>query len=159
MGLLAHAIGLAGLAGGQAGDLAGARRCPDQASLERLEAQKTGALFVTSVQIGARVAGADQIEIDAVSRFARDAGLAFQIFDDLLDACADAGVLGKNVQQDGGKTTFGTLMSRPAAEALALERCRTALRAVEDLRRQHQGMAAFLDAMIDGYRQQAGGPP
>lgn len=154
--LLANTIGLAGLAGGQAGDLAGAPGCRDQESLERMEAQKTGALFVTSVQMGARIAGATQVEVDALSRFARDAGLAFQIFDDLLDACADAGALGKDVHQDGSKTTFGTLMSRAAAEALALERCRTALRAVADLRRQHQGLAAFLDAMIDGYRRQAG---
>jgi geranylgeranyl diphosphate synthase, type II len=158
VGLLAEAIGLNGLAGGQAGDLAGVTAHHDQHSLERMEVQKTAALFVTSARIGARIAGAGEAEVEALSRYARDAGLAFQIFDDLLDTFGNGTAIGKDVQQDGDKATFSSVMGRPAAEALALERCRSALGAVANLRRHHHGLAAFLEVIIDAYHRQTGAP-
>lgn len=154
--LLADAIGLDGLAGGQASDLAGAARDHDRAGLERMEAQKTGTLFVASVQIGARLARADEAEVEALCHYARHTGLAFQIFDDLLDRCADGAAVGKDVEQDVDKSTFGSVMDRGAAEALAFERCRAALAAVVHLRRSHHVLAAFLEVMIDAYRGQSG---
>ena len=155
VGLLADAIGLNGLAGGQASDLAATSSHHDRESLERMEAQKTGTLFVTSVRIGARVAGADPAEVDAVSRYARHAGLAFQIFDDLLDTFGDGAAIGKDVEQDTRKATFSSLMDRRAAEALALERCRSALGAVVNVHRQHHVLAAFLEVIIEAYRKQS----
>lgn len=156
--LLADTIGLNGLAGGQASDLAGTSSHHDRESLERMEAQKTGILFVTSVRMGARVAGAGPAEVDAVSRYARHAGLAFQIFDDLLDKFGDGAALGKDVRQDTRKATFSSLMDRRAAEALALDRCRSAQGAVMDLHRQHHVLAAFLEVIIEAYRNQSGSP-
>lgn len=156
VGMLADAIGPSGLAGGQASDLRGGASIHDRESLERMESKKTATLFVTSVRIGARVARADEAEVEALSRYAGHAGLAFQIFDDLLDTFGDAAALGKDVEQDGDKPTFSSVMGRGAAEALALERCRSALRAVVNARRQHPVLAAFLEVMMDGYRRQSG---
>ncbi len=156
VGILAEAIGLSGLAGGQASDLRGAASIHDRESLERMESQKTGTLFVTSVRIGARVARADEAEVEALSRYAGHTGLAFQIFDDLLDTFGDGAVLGKDVEQDSQKPTFSSVMDRSAAEALALERCHTALRALRGSRRQHPLLAAFLEVMIEAYRKQSG---
>jgi geranylgeranyl pyrophosphate synthase len=106
--------------------------------------------------MGARAAAARPADVEALSRYARHAGLAFQIFDDLLDACADGAATGKDANQDTGKSTFGTVMDHRAAEALALERCRQAMAALVHLRRPPHTLAAFLKVIIDGYQRQAG---
>jgi geranylgeranyl diphosphate synthase, type II len=150
--MLAEAIGLGGLAGGQSSDLEIAASHPDRESLERMELQKTGALFVVAVRIGARIAGAGARETAALCCYARHAGLAFQVFDDLLDSFGDGAAIGKDLHQDDDKATLSNVMGRRAAEALALQSCRTAMAAAAEVGRQHHPLEAFLQVMIDAYR-------
>jgi farnesyl diphosphate synthase len=112
--LLARASGIGGMAGGQMLDLeaegrfAPAGRALRAASIERLQAMKTGALLAAACEAGAVLGKAKPEERAALQTYARAFGLAFQIADDLLDAEGDANLAGKRVGKDEtrGKATI-----------------------------------------------------
>ncbi|MEM9291402.1 MAG: polyprenyl synthetase family protein [Acidobacteriota bacterium] len=118
---LADAIGSGGLIGGQALDLTSS---PEELDLERLEyihSHKTGALFLAAGEIGAMAADARRRDLEIISRYAKNLGLAFQISDDLLDVTADSDQTGKDSGQDEGKVTFVKLLGVEGAQALTQE--------------------------------------
>ncbi len=82
---IGHAIGAAGLVGGQAFDLEAENKEVDLATVEYIHVRKTGALILTAIRVGARAAGAKGTELRRVSRYGEFLGLAFQIADDILD--------------------------------------------------------------------------
>jgi geranylgeranyl diphosphate synthase type II len=118
---LAAAIGSDGLIGGQALDLLAK---PDEMSLDLLEyihSHKTGALFMAAAELGAMAADARRRDLEVVSRFAKNLGLAFQISDDLLDVLGTPEETGKDVGQDAAKVTFVKLLGVEGAQALEAE--------------------------------------
>jgi geranylgeranyl diphosphate synthase type II len=140
--LVAEAAGAAGMVGGQAIDLAAdpahanhAGRHADRLDAEALSdmhARKTGALIRASVLAGAVMGGAADPIIDALDRYARDIGLAFQIVDDVLDVEGASVDLGKTAGKDAasGKPTYVSLYGLEGAKSRAgacLERARAAL--------------------------------
>jgi heptaprenyl diphosphate synthase len=58
-------------------------------------ADKTGSLVATSARFGAGFAGVDEALVAALTAFAEEVGVAFQLSDDLLDIVSEAGVSGK----------------------------------------------------------------
>ncbi|HEV7892304.1 MAG TPA: farnesyl diphosphate synthase [Pyrinomonadaceae bacterium] len=123
--LLARASGTpAGMVAGQAHDLsAEARADVTGGELELIHRRKTGALIAASARAGALVAGARESDAEAVTRYALDLGLLFQITDDLLDVTASAADLGKTPGKDARsqKATYPALYGLEAARALARE--------------------------------------
>lgn len=93
---LMEAAGAGGMVGGQWLDLLGEGRTLTEAELDELHRHKTGALLVASLLTGAAAAGARDGTLEALERYGRGIGLAFQVADDILDATQDAGTLGKN---------------------------------------------------------------
>ncbi len=69
---------------------------------------KTAALLSASCRLGGIIAGASSLKKEALSRFGRDVGIAFQVADDTLDYLADQKQLGKALGQDlkEGKLTL-----------------------------------------------------
>ncbi len=69
---------------------------------------KTSALFKACAEVGAIAAGASNETIESLAKFAWDAGIAFQIVDDVLGITADESKLGKPVGSDirEGKKTI-----------------------------------------------------
>lgn len=67
---------------------------------------KTASLIRTSARLGAMTGGAGQDTIEAVSDWAWEMGLVFQLADDVLDFVADEGWLGKPAGSDIGEGTF-----------------------------------------------------
>ena len=122
--LLAHASGSRGMAGGQAIDLASVGKPLEQAELELMHALKTGALIRAAVMLGA-LAGqplsAD--ERTGLDRFAKRAGLLFQVVDDILDCTASTATLGKTAGKDeaADKPTYVALLGLERARAYAEE--------------------------------------
>ncbi len=128
--LLASAVGLDGLIGGQAADLLATDRQVSFEMLERIHRGKTGALFVASAVAGARTAGAGADQQQWLTAFAKNLGLAFQIVDDLLDVEGDPAATGKAARGDLRKTTFVSFSGVAGARQLATELCQTADRAL-----------------------------
>jgi farnesyl diphosphate synthase len=117
---LARASGAEGMVLGQALDIAAetAARPLTLEEITALQAGKTGALIRFSAEAGAILAGADPAPL---RRYATALGLAFQIWDDVLDVTGDAAVTGKAVGKDAaaGKATFVSLLGLEPAKARA----------------------------------------
>jgi geranylgeranyl diphosphate synthase, type II len=128
------AIGSNGIIAGQYCDLRpDAGDDPELPRILQMYGQKTGALFVASVEAGARIARVDESWIDAVRQFAAHLGLAFQIFDDLLDRLGDEQDAGKDIGQDQDKSTLVSCMGSGRARVEASNRVLSAARALEPL--------------------------
>ena len=113
--VLAEAVASEGMIGGQIIDMRGEKESLDFETLLKLHSKKTGALIMASAKLGCLAAGVDDTDprYKAAEEYASAIGLAFQIIDDILDATADASVLGKNTGVDAtrNKTTFLSFMS------------------------------------------------
>ena len=76
---------------------------PETHTVEKLDfihAHKTGDLFRLAIVSGARIAGADEKQIEEFEKFAQNFGLAFQIADDILDVISDFKTMGKTLGKD-----------------------------------------------------------
>ncbi len=118
---LSMAGGMAGMAGGQAIDLASVGKQLTQNELEQMHRLKTGALLRTAVQIGAIAIDLNEQEKKSLDVFASVLGLAFQVVDDVLDASSDSQTLGKTAGKDAAanKPTFVSLMGLDGAREFA----------------------------------------
>ncbi|HET7359965.1 MAG TPA: farnesyl diphosphate synthase [Rhodanobacteraceae bacterium] len=115
---LGAACGSAGMAGGQALDLAAVGASLDLAGLERMHARKTGALIRAAVRLGALAAGCrDAATLHALQRYAHAVGLAFQVRDDILDVEGATEVIGKTAGKDAAhaKPTFPSILGMRAS--------------------------------------------
>ena len=122
--LLAHASGSHGMAGGQAIDLGAVGQALNQPELELMHTLKTGALIRAAVMLGALSGEALSDEArDALDRFAKRAGLLFQVVDDILDCTASTATLGKTAGKDAAaeKPTYVSLLGLERAREFAAE--------------------------------------
>ena len=124
VGLLARSAGHAGMAGGQAIDLASIGRGLDEAELRDMHRRKTGALLQASVMMGAACGHATAATESALSDYGWAIGVAFQVVDDILDVTQSAATLGKTAGKDqsDNKPTYVSVLGLDAArrEAQAL---------------------------------------
>jgi geranylgeranyl pyrophosphate synthase len=126
--LVAEAVSSRGMVGGQMEDLEATGQVAAAAGdpsvrLERIHAHKTGCLLRAAVELGAVLAGVDDVARRRYARFGAALGLAFQVADDILDATATAAELGKSPGKDAaaGKLTFVTLYGLDRARARLAE--------------------------------------
>ena len=122
--LLAHASGSRGMAGGQAIDLAAVGKPLEQPELELMHSLKTGALIRAAVLLGALTgAPLTSQQREQLDRFAKRAGLLFQVVDDILDCTASTATLGKTAGKDeaAAKPNYVGLLGLDAARAYAGE--------------------------------------
>jgi farnesyl diphosphate synthase len=121
--LLARSAGHAGMAGGQAIDLASIGLALDETSLRDMHRRKTGALLQASVLMGAACGTADTRAWRALADYGAAIGLAFQVVDDILDVTQASETLGKTAGKDlhHNKPTYVSLLGLAAAGRFAHE--------------------------------------
>ncbi len=141
--LLAEAVGSEGLIGGEVEDLLATESSISFEALELIHRWKTGSLFVAAAAAGALTAGARAEQVGALSAYAKNLGLAFQIVDDLLDVEGDPAETGKPRLADARKTTFVSFSGIEGARALARELCETATTALEPFGQRAESLRAL----------------
>lgn len=127
------AAGPDGMGGGQALDLESEDKQISMETMKKIHLGKTGALFRASIRSGAILGGASEEALEALTVYADNFGLAFQITDDILDVVGDEAVIGKPVGSDekNHKSTYVTLTSLEEAQRLAQEAVDTAIAALQ----------------------------
>ncbi len=132
---IAVAAGSRKLIAGQVADLEAEGRNIDMMGLRYIHENKTAAILTTSVRVGAMSAGANPKDLDAITKFGRALGLAFQIIDDILDVTQTSEKLGKSAGKDAAakKATY------PAVIGLKKSR----LEAKRLTRRAHNALSIF----------------
>ncbi len=131
---LAQASGSMGMVGGQVVDIESEGQPDvDFATLEYIHTHKTGALIRASVRIGAIAAGATPSQLEALTRYGTDVGLAFQIADDILDITGTIEEIGKDVGSDvaRGKKTYPAFVGLEESRLRARELSEAAVRALD----------------------------
>jgi farnesyl diphosphate synthase len=121
--LLARAAGHAGMAGGQAIDLASIGLPLGEHALRDMHHRKTGALLQASVLMGAACGRIDAKAWDALAAYGDALGLAFQVVDDILDVTQVSETLGKTAGKDldNNKPTYVSVLGLEAARRHADE--------------------------------------
>lgn len=140
LGRLGRTVGAAGLVGGQVLDLESEGKSDVTVeTLKFIHIHKTGALLETSVVSGAMLAGASPEDIQRLSRYAQNIGLAFQIVDDILDITATQEELGKTAGKDerAQKATYPSLWG------------------IEESQKQAQTLIDEAIAQLDSYGEKA----
>ena len=134
--VLARASGHAGMAGGQAIDLASVGLPLTEDQLRQMHRLKTGALLHASVVMGASCGNASDAALAALGRYGEAVGLAFQVVDDVLDVTADSATLGKTAGKDAAhdKPTYVSLMGLERSQQYARDLLAQALAALDDSR-------------------------
>jgi len=123
--LLARSAGHAGMAGGQAIDLASIGQPLSEDALRDMHRRKTGALLQASVLMGAACGEVTPDTWSALSDYGAAIGLAFQVVDDILDVTQDSEVLGKTAgkDRDNNKPTYVSVLGLAQARAHAMQLC------------------------------------
>ena len=154
--LLAQAAGSAGMAGGQAIDLASVGQALTERQLREMHRLKTGALLQGSVLMGAACGVGTNcgehtpVAETALATFGAAIGLAFQVVDDILDVTADSATLGKTAGKDAeqDKPTYVSLLGLERSKVYAQELLVEALAALDASGLAHTAALRALADMV-----------
>jgi farnesyl diphosphate synthase len=150
--LLAAASGTAGMAGGQAMDLAAEGKVLTVAEIEHMHLLKTGALIRVSMLLPAcLVAGFPADRFATLAEAGNDVGLAFQILDDVLDVEGDPALLGKPIGHDRArlKPTYPAMAGVEASRRRAAALHERAASRLASIGLDHGALPAFLDWLLE----------
>jgi farnesyl diphosphate synthase len=148
---LVFASGYQGMCGGQALDLAATNQQIDLAKLEKLHLLKTGALLEASVLMGAECATqVTEKDKEALKKYARLIGLAYQVQDDIIDITSTEEQLGKPSGSDlaANKSTYPALLGLQGAQQKAENLFQQALQALTALPYNTQSLAEFATFIV-----------
>ena len=118
--ILAGAVGLDGMCGGQYLDMLGEGKQLSARELDEINSRKTGALLTAACQMGVAAAGGNERMLEAAGMFGAGLGMAFQIRDDMLDVLSTEEELGKPIGSDAqeSKNTYMVLYGQQECERL-----------------------------------------
>jgi len=135
---ISTASGVYGMVGGQVVDIESEGKDIDFPTLEYIHTHKTGALIRASVRTGALYAKASKKQFSALTHYGELVGLAFQIFDDILDITGSREETGKDEGSDlkKGKQTFPSFYGLDESRRRAVEVSERAVLALKDFGRK-----------------------
>ena len=124
---MTDAIGTSGMIGGQVVDIEAEGKLINAETLEYIHVHKTGCLIKACIRAGAILSQPKVDQLEALSNYGEQIGLAFQIVDDILDITADQSQLGKDIGSDLDKkkatypALYGLDKSKKKADELVEE--------------------------------------
>jgi geranylgeranyl diphosphate synthase type II len=135
---LAFGSGHQGMVGGQVMDIQAENQEVDLAQLQKIHSHKTGQLIRAAVRIGGIIGGASSRQLQSLTGYAEDIGLAFQIADDVLNMVGTREELGKDAGTDEkrGKTTYPSFFGIDGARQLGNECVERAVNRLESFDHQ-----------------------
>jgi geranylgeranyl pyrophosphate synthase len=141
----------AGMVAGQAYDLEAESRAVTADELEQIHRLKTGALIIAAARCGAVIADASEAELAALTDYAAQLGLLFQITDDLLDITATAETMGKTPGKDlrSEKATYPALYGVEATRKHLAHAHATACASLDNLQRPTELLRAVADFIME----------
>jgi geranylgeranyl diphosphate synthase type II len=142
---LARSAGSMGVIAGQTEDLLAENEEPSAELVEYIHLNKTAVLIRAAVRMGGLAGGADESELECLSRYGEKTGLAFQIADDILDQTSSDEVLGKPAGSDlkKHKLTYPSVHGMEAAKSRVEQLTREAAAALDPLSRDTVSLRAI----------------
>ena len=142
---IAKASGSLQLIAGQVADLEGEGKKISRAQLRYIHERKTSALLACSVRLGGMSANCTPAQLDALTDFGYNIGLAFQVIDDILDVTQTSEQLGKTAGKDvkAQKATYPSIVGLEKSRVIAAELTAKAEVALQPFR----GKAVALEAI------------
>jgi len=129
------AAGVLGMVGGQVVDIESEGKAADLPTVQYIHTHKTGAMILASVRVGARLGGAKEPLLKALTRYGESLGLSFQIADDILNVEGKAALMGKQTGTDlsKGKTTYPSVLGVEESKKRSKELVEIAVDALKQL--------------------------
>lgn len=141
------------LIGGQVLDLAGEgeETLLSHDELIAIHERKTAALLTTSIRLGAMTANATSQQLEALTTFGYNLGLAFQVIDDILDVTADTATLGKTAGKDEAvnKSTYPAILGLEESKKEAHRLTDLSLAALKDFGEQGKHLTQIAHQLLD----------
>lgn len=139
-----------GMVAGQGFDLEAESREVSAGELEQIHRLKTGALISAAARCGAIIAAVSETELAAITDYAAQLGLLFQMTDDLLDVTATAEALGKTPGKDqrAKKATYPALYGVEATRKHLAHAHQAACAALENIDRPTELLHAIADFIL-----------
>jgi geranylgeranyl diphosphate synthase type II len=152
VGEIARATGTqGGMIGGQVMDLEGENVTPTAQMVESIHRGKTGALITVSIVSGGIYAGASAQQIEHLRSFGSNAGLAFQIVDDVLDVTQSSAALGKTAGKDTAtqKATWPAVFGVERSSVMAEELIASSFESLQSFGAEADSLKAVAQYLID----------
>ena len=132
---VAQAAGVLGMVGGQVVDIESEGKAVDLPTVQYIHTHKTGAMILASVRVGARLGGAKETLLRALTRYGESLGLAFQVADDVLNVEGKAALMGKKTGSDlaKGKATYPSVLGVEESKTRSKELVEMAIDALKQL--------------------------
>lgn len=144
---IARGAGIYGMIGGQVVDIESENKSIEKEKLDFIHMNKTAAMIVGCMRAGAIMGHACEEDLQNITKYAKNIGLAFQIVDDILDIVGDEKALGKPVGSDieNHKSTYPSLIGLDESKKVAT----SLIKEAKDSIRKISGESHFLEDLAD----------
>ncbi len=126
--------GIRGMVAGQIADIEAENKSCSKEMLDYIHITKTAALIIAAVRAGARLGNCSDKQLEDLTIYAENLGLAFQVCDDILDIEGSEAQLGKKTGVDiaSAKATYPSLHGLEESKVKLKELTETAINALAD---------------------------
>ena len=148
---IAKTSGIYGMIGGQVVDIKSENQQISKDQLDYIHNNKTAAIIIGCMRAGAIIGNATQEELDKITKYAKNIGLAFQIVDDILDVVGDESKLGKKVGSDveNNKSTYPSLLGLEKSKHIAYELIQEAKENINSINKNTNFLNDLANYIID----------
>lgn len=144
---IAKGAGIYGMIGGQVVDVESENKSIEKEKLDFIHMHKTASMIVGCMKAGAIIGNASDEDLQNITKYAKNIGLAFQIVDDILDIVGDENILGKPVGSDldNHKSTYPALVGLDESRKIA----RNLIQEAKESIKKVPGNSSFLENLAD----------